>query len=61
MGALSCRHAHTDSPGVASRLPHFLHDQVESFVLEGGGKIKEGEGERPGLIGVLCMTSAFFI
>lgn len=42
------------SPGVASRFPHFLHDQAENFVLEGGGKIKE-EGERSGLIGVLCM------
>lgn len=49
------------SPGVASRLPHFLHDQVEIFVLEGGGKVKEGEGERWGLIGVPCMITAFFI
>lgn len=33
---------------------------MENFVLEGGGKVKEGEEERPGLVGVLCMISAFF-
>lgn len=48
------------SPGVASRLPHFLHNQVENFFLEGGGKVKEGEGERSGLTGMLCVISAFF-
>lgn len=49
------------SLGVASRFPHFLHDQAETFVLKGGGKIKEGEGKRPGLIGVLCINLVLFI